>query len=249
LNRCQIVDEIWSLKGQYDTWLEVEKAVAVAEAVEGVIPHGTGDRINLEATYDLTRCIELEEEMHHDLNAFVRCVAESLEDGLGAYVHYGLTSSDVVDTALSLRLTRTVDHFIKISAQKAAFGPYPWPRTQQLMIRAREEIGYGKISGPVGTHASVSPEVEEEALAILKLEPEPISTQVVPRDRHAAMVMALAGVSLAFGGRETVAVLCALENIVLWHERDISHSSNERIYLPQMMTNIDSLLHKAKGDW
>ena len=246
--RCDYLERIWSLAGQYDSWLEVEKAVALAQGQTGDIPLAAAIHIDLFASYSLDRCLELEKEMRHDLNAFVRCVAESIKHPLdyGSLIHYGLTSSDVVDTALSLRLTRTGSHLHDLCSYKTV---YPWSQAQRLLARATREIEYGKISGPVGTHASVSPNVEVLVMRRLGLLPEPVSTQIVPRDRHAAYVVALAGVALAFGGRETAAVLIALENIPLWHERDISHSGNERIYLPEICLNVDRLLHKAKGDF
>ena len=311
---------LWSDEAQFQAWLDVEVAACRAWADVGVIPHEDVNKIERDATFDIGRILEIEAETRHDVVAFTRAVSESLGEER-KWVHYGLTSSDVVDTALSLRLTRAnvliraaLERLSEVIARRArehkrtvmmgrTHGVHAEPTSFGLVLalwyaetdrnRARfeaaaEGVRVGKISGAVGTFAHTPPEVERIACERLGLEAAPISTQTLQRDRHAHYVgvLALIGASLekmaveirhlqrsevreveeAFGsgqkgssamphkrnpiGSENVTgaarllrgyMVAAYENVALWHERDISHSSVERVALPDATT----LLHYA----
>jgi adenylosuccinate lyase len=312
---------IWSDDARFARWLRVELAVCEAWARRGVIPAEVLARIRERARVDVARIAEIETRVHHDVIAFLT----DLESAIGAdsrFVHLGLTSSDVVDTALALALVEAMDRLIAgmdrlraslrrlalrhrdtltvgrthgIHAEPTTFGlkAAGWyteaGRGRERLVRARETVRVGKISGAVGTFAHVSPDLEEEVCRALGLEAEPVSTQVVQRDRHAELVSACAIVG---GSLERIAteirslqrteileaeepfaegqkgssamphkrnpvsseqvtglarVLradagAALEDIALWHERDISHSSVERIVLPDATILLDYLL-------
>jgi len=312
---------IWSQESKYECWLEVELAVCEAYARRGLIPAEALGRIKAGARLSAARIGEIEEKTRHDLIAFLTC----LEEALGAdsrYVHMGLTSSDVVDTAQALQLQRASDLLLAglarfqsvlraqalayrttvcvgrthgVHAEPMAFGLKPalWytdaSRNLERLRRAREAVRVGKISGAVGTFAHVDPDVEEEVCRLLGLEPAPVSTQVLQRDRHAEFVAALAitaasleKIALEIRGLQRTEVLeaeepfadgqkgssamphkrnpvsceqvCglarvvrshlgpALEDVALWHERDISHSSVERVILPDGTILLDYLL-------
>jgi adenylosuccinate lyase len=311
---------IWSEESKYNSWLRVEIAVCEAWAELGEIPPDDVEKIRA-ASYDVNRIMEYEAEMHHDFNAFLRSVADSLGPE-SRFVHLGLTSYDAEDTALSLRLVeaadlleqgvrtllrateeRAVEHKDTvcmgrthgIHAEPITFGLklLGWVaelrRSLDRLIEARSDIGVGKISGPVGSHASVPPSIEESVCRKLGLGVDPVSTQVISRDRHAGFVAALAliGSSLdrfatelrhlqrtevleteePFGEGQTGSsamphkrnpeklerisglarllrghATAALENVPLWHERDISHSSAERVILPDACLALDYML-------
>ena len=315
---------IWTDKSKFDKWLKVEIAVCEAWAELGVIP---GDAIPLikKARFNSKRYDEILKRTHHDVTAFLGAVSESLGEE-SRFIHLGLTSSDVMDTALSLQLVeaadllaRDVDEIIGILKKKAVahkrtimmgrtHGVHAEPTTfglklavwveemkrhERRLAEARKSIAVGKISGAVGTYATVTPEVEKIACAKLGLEPAPISNQVLQRDRHAQFVTTLALIAsslekFAFEVRglqrtETLEVeepfeegqtgssamphkrnpeLCericglarlvrgysitAMENVALWHERDISHSSNERITLPDSCLVLNYIFHLFK---
>ncbi len=312
---------VWSDENKFNRWLEVEIAVCDAWAEIGVIPRGAISKIKL-ARCNLKRMEEILKETHHDVTAFLGAVAESLGEE-SRFIHLGLTSSDVIDTALSLQmieaaeiLTQDIKELISVLAQKAIEHKYTvmmgrthgvhaepisfglklalWTeemrRNLQRLADSRKAIAVGKISGAVGTYATVPPEVEEKACARLKLAPAPVSSQILQRDRHAQFVTTLAIVASSlekfateirglqrtevreveepFGAGQTGSsamphkrnpelcericglarlvrgyALTSMENIALWHERDISHSSTERIILPDSCLLLDYSLN------
>jgi adenylosuccinate lyase len=303
---------------RYRTWLEVEIAAAEAMERKGDVPRGATARIRERARVDAGRIDELERTLRHDVIAFLTQVGETVGED-GRHLHLGMTSSDLVDTALALTLTRATDLLTReveglrqaardlavrtrdlpmvgrthgIHAEPITFGlkVLVWyeelGRALTRLGRAREAIAVGKLSGAVGTHAHLSPEIEEEVLGSLGLKPEPAATQVVQRDRHAELLamVALLGASLEKialeirhlqrtevleaeepfreGQKGSSAMphkrnpvncerVCglarilranahaAIENVALWHERDISHSSVERVILPDSFLLAD----------
>jgi len=309
--------KVWSDESKFAKWLEVEIAVCQAWADLGIIPRAAVPKIKL-ARVNLKRMAEILKETHHDMTAFLGSVAESLGKE-SRFVHLGLTSSDVIDTALSLQmveaaelLTQDIEELISVLAEKAmkykytpmigrTHGVHAEPisfglklalwieemkRNQLRLNEAKKAIAVGKISGAVGTYATLSPEVEEKACARLGLASAPISSQVLQRDRHAQFVttMAIIASSLEkfateirglqrtetreveepFEAGQTGSsamphkrnpelcericglarlvrgyALTSMENIALWHERDISHSSTERIILPDSCFLLD----------
>ena len=303
---------------RYRTWLEVELAACAAMERSGQVPPGASARIRAAARIDPARIDELEATLRHDVIAFLTQVGETAGPD-ARHLHLGMTSSDLVDTALALTLVRATDllrHEVGalreavralavrhrdtimvgrthgIHAEPITFGlkVLVWygelGRAGTRLARAREAVAVGKLSGAVGTHAHLSPELEEEVLGSLGLGPEPAATQVVQRDRHAELLasVALLGASLEkmaveirhlqrtevleaeepfregqkgssamphkrnpvncerFTGLARVLranAHAALENVALWHERDISHSSVERIILPDSFLLAD----------
>ena len=312
--------KVWSDENKFDKWLEVEIAVCEAWSETGVIPRQAIPKIKL-AKCNLKRMEEILQETRHDVTAFLGAVAESLGEE-SRYIHLGLTSSDIIDTATSLQLVEASDILINgvkeltaVLAQRAiehkytltigrTHGIHAEPTTFGLKIaiwleemrrnmyrltEARKIIAVGKISGAVGTYATVTPEIESKACKKLKLAPAPVSNQVLQRDRHAQFVTTLAIVASSlekfateiralqktevreveepFGTGQTGSsamphkrnpeltervcglarlirgyALTSLENIALWHERDISHSSNERLTLPDSCLAFDYIL-------
>ena len=312
--------KVWTDENKYNKWLEVEIAVCDAWAEVGVVPRNAIPKIKL-AKCNLKRMEEILKETHHDVTAFLGSVAESLGDE-SRFIHLGLTSSDIIDTATSLQLVEAADILIKdvkaltavlarqaiehkytlqmgrthgVHAEPTTFGlkVAVWVeemrRNLQRLTEAKKAIAVGKISGAVGTYATVTPEVEQKACSKLGITPAPISNQVVQRDRHAQFVTTLAitagslekfateiralqktevrEVEEPFGSGQTGSSamphkrnpelservcglarlirgfsLTAIENIALWHERDISHSSNERIILPDACLALDYIL-------
>ena len=311
---------VWSEQHKYDNWLAVELAVSEAWAEEGVIP--AADMAKLRgATYDLNRLNEIFARTHHDMTAFTRSITERLGPE-GRWIHLGLTTNDVVDTAQALQLTQAADILLKdvdevltvlarravehkdtlmmgrthgIHAEPITFGlklAIWWDemrRNRRRLEDARDVMAVGKISGAVGTHATVPPSIEERVCAHLGLEVASVSNQVIQRDRHAQFVttLAIAAASLEkfateIRGLQRTEVsevqepfeegqtgssamphkrnpelterICglarlirghavtALENVALWHERDISHSSAERIILPDSCYALDYIL-------
>ena len=301
---------IWSEQNKLDKWLAVEIAVCEAWAELGEIPPEAVERIR-RARYDEQRIAEIFEKTHHDMTAFTRSLSESLGEER-RFVHLGLTSSDVIDTGLSLQMLEAAGLLAQdLEALEAAVsrqavehrrtlmmgrthGVHAEPitfglklalwvdeirRGRQRLDQAREMIAVGKISGAVGTHATVPPAVEESVCRQLGLAVAPVSNQVIQRDRHAQFVTTLALIAASlekfateirslqrteileveepFSEGQTgssamphkrnpekcerVAGLArvlrgysvtALENVALWNERDISHSSTERVILP-----------------
>jgi adenylosuccinate lyase len=313
---------IWSERRKIDGWLAVEKAVCEAWHRRGRIPESAMPAIR-GATCDLDRMREIEHEVDHDLIAFLRATGESVGPD-SRFIHMGLTSSDVVDTALALQATAAADLILAalekltatvgrqavdhrdtlmvgrthgMHAEPTTFGLKlaVWydelRRQRRRLVLAREDIAVGKISGAVGTHAHVPPDLEEEVCRDLGLGVAPASTQVIQRDRHAFFLAVLAGVggtlekmateirhlqrtevgeveepfdpgnqgSSAMPHKrnphasERIAGLARLlrgyattaaENNSLWHERDISHSSAERVIIPDACIVLDFMLHE-----
>jgi adenylosuccinate lyase len=312
--------KIWSDKNKFDQWLRVEIAVCEAWAELGEIPREDIIKIR-KASYNLKRVAEFLRVTHHDMTAFLNSLAESLGTE-SRFIHLGLTSSDVMDTALGLQLTQAADILAKDVAElisvmenravehkytimmgrthgvhaepitlglKLALWTEEMKRNAQRLVEARKNISVGKISGAVGTYATVPPQVEKIACAKLGLAPAPISSQIVQRDRHAQFLTTLAIIASSLekfateirglqrteiqeleepfeeGQTGSSAMphkrnpeLCericglarlirghavtSLENIALWHERDISHSSTERIILPDSCLVLDYML-------
>jgi len=308
---------VWADESKFAKWLEVEIAVCEAWSELGVIPREAVPKIKL-ARVNLKRMDEILKETHHDMTAFLGAVSESLGNE-SRFIHLGLTSSDVIDTALSLQLveateilSQDIKELISVLAQKAIEHKYTvmigrthgihaeptsfglklalWveemKRNRLRLTEAERAIAVGKISGAVGTYATLSPQVEEKACARLKLVPAPISSQILQRDRHAQFITTLAIISSSlekfateiralqktetreveepFSAGQTGSsamphkrnpelcericglarlvrsyALTSMENIALWHERDISHSSTERITLPDSCLILD----------
>jgi adenylosuccinate lyase len=311
---------VWSEEHKFESWLRVEIAVCEAWADEGVVPREALDKVR-RAGFDIERILAYQEEMHHELNSFLRSVADSLGEE-SRYIHLGLTSYDAQDTALGLilreaaeLLEREVEALTGVLERRAVefkdtlcmgrtHGVHAEPTTFGLKLagwvdemrrnaarlaEAKADVAVGKISGTVGTHATVPPRVEEAVCARLGLGVDAISTQVVSRDRHARFVSTLAVIAASldrfatelrhlqrtevleaeepFGEGQTgssamphkrnpekMERVCglarvmrgyatvALENVALWHERDISHSSAERIILPDACIALDYML-------
>ena len=318
---------MWSEGRKLDAWLAVELAVVEALAERGTVPADEADAIRDRAAYTVEAVKAREEVTGHDVAAFVDVVAESVGPA-GRWVHHGLTSSDVLDTALALQrsqaglilaggardyrdalIRRAREHVDTlcvgrthgIHAEPTTFGvklagfAFEAQRNLRRLERAVEGVSVGALSGAVGTYSANGPEIEAAVLARLGLERESASTQVVPRDRHAELLEAVA---LAGAGLERFATeirhlqrtevreaeepfragaqkgssamphkrnpivseritgiarllrgyaLTCLENVALWHERDISHSSVERVSLPDATILLDYAKHLAMG--
>jgi adenylosuccinate lyase len=302
---------LWSETYKLKTWLDVEIAVCEAQAELGYIPAAAVEEIKAKANFDPQRVLEIEAEVRHDVIAFLTNVNEYVGDA-GRYIHLGLTSSDVLDTALSLQLVASLDLLLKrledvieairkkatthrntvmigrshgVHAEPITFGfkLAGWLaevlRHQERLQVLKKTIAVGKISGAVGTYANVEPRIEAIACAKLGLKPDTASTQVISRDIHADFVQQLALLAASIerfaveirnlqktdvleveeffskGQKGSSAMPhkrnpirserltgmarlvrshagAALENVALWHERDISHSSVERVILP-----------------
>ncbi|ARJ68612.1 adenylosuccinate lyase [Paracoccus contaminans] len=320
---------IWSPETRFRIWFEIEAHACDAQADLGVIPRENAEAVwrARDATFDVARIDEIEAVTKHDVIAFLTHLAEHVGADEARFVHQGMTSSDVLDTALNVQLVRASDILLAgmdrvLAALKArafehkdtirigrSHGIHAEPTTmgltfarfhaemargRQRLERAREEVATGAISGAVGTFANIDPAVEEHVCARLGLRPEPISTQVIPRDRH-AMFFATLGViassieNIAIEIRHMqrtevleaeeyfspgqkgssamphkrnpvlsenltglarlvrMAVTPAMENVALWHERDISHSSVERAIGPDATITLDFALHRLAG--
>ena len=312
---------IWTDEAKLQRWLDVELAVCRAWARRGVIPAGDLAEIEAKAAFSVERTLEIEKTTNHDVVAFLTNVNENIGPA-SRWIHYGMTSSDVLDTGLALAMVqsgriivegqRALTQALKaralehrdtlcvgrthgVHAEPTTFGlrlagfAMESKRNEQRLHAAHEQIAFGKLSGAVGTYAMLEPGVEAEVMQELGLKVEPVATQVIPRDRHAEVVAALA---IAASGLERLAVevrhlqrtevreaeeafgkgqkgssamphkrnpitaeritglarviransLPAMEDVALWHERDISHSSVERVILPDSYTLMDYLL-------
>ena len=320
---------VWTDRNKFQQWLEVELAASEALAELGVVPAGDAAQLRRHAGFDVDRIFEIEKTTRHDVIAFTTAVAESMAAAGHAeasrWFHYGLTSTDVVDTAQALQLGQASrilrDDLAKLREvlKRRAFefkdtvqigrthGVHAEPVTFGLKLAiwyeeagrdlkrleaAAEDLRVGKISGAVGTFAHIGPEVEERICARLGLNPAPVASQVIQRDRHAHFIATLATTTalcekialevrhlqrtevreaseyFARGQKGSSAMphkknpvtseqICGLarvvrsnaqaafENIALWHERDISHSSVERIILPDSTILTDYLLEKT----
>jgi len=317
---------LWSNQNKFQKWLEVEIAVCEAWAELGEIPPESLKTIKEKAGFDLKRIEEIEATVKHDVIAFLQSVAEKVGPD-SRYIHKGLTSSDVVDTALSLLMREAADIIIDdiknllsllkekayhykntpcigrthgVHAEPMSFGLKfclwysDMKRNLERIMRARDGISIGKISGAVGTFSNIPVAIEEKVCQKLGLKPEPVATQIVQRDRHAEYLSALA---ITAGSIEKIAIeirhlqrtevleaeepftegqkgssamphkrnpvgcenlsglarvvksnlMAGLDNIALWHERDISHSSVERVIIPDSTILIDYMLARLTG--
>ena len=314
---------IWSEQRRYETWLEVELAATDAMAASGLVPAEAARELRSRAAFDIARIEDIERTTQHDVIAFTTAVAEKAGP-VARWLHFGLTSSDVVDTAQALQMREACGLIIKgiaalmeavrgraeehrrtpmigrthgVHAEPMTFGVKLalWyaelQRDLDRMLRARDVVAVGKLSGAVGTFAHLDPEIEAQVCRQLGLEPAPVASQVIQRDRHAELLsaMAITAASLEkfaleirglqkteigeveepFGkgqkgssamphkrnpiGCEQITglarliranAMAAFENIALWHERDISHSSVERVILPDSFIALDHMLRR-----
>ena len=314
---------LWSEQSKFQKWLDVEIAVCEVHAEMGTIPREALEEIKARAKFSVERINEIEKTTDHDVIAFTTNLAESIGPA-SRFVHYGLTSSDVVDTANALLLRDACDLLLKktdalmevlkrrafefkrtpqvgrthgIHAEPTSFGLTfalwydEMRRNRERLIKSREVIAVGKISGAVGAFAHLDPQVEERVCARLGLKPAAVSTQIVQRDAYAEYLCTLAIIASSLDkfalqirhwqrtevreAQEKFKVgqkgsssmphkrnpilsericgmarvvransIVGLENIALWHERDISHSSAERVVLPDSSIATDYILYK-----
>ncbi|HQK07508.1 MAG TPA: adenylosuccinate lyase [Spirochaetota bacterium] len=317
------ISDIWTLENKFKIWLDIEIAACEANAQLGIIPQEDLKTIKEKAQFTVSRIEEIENQVHHDVIAFLTCVSEYVGPS-SRYIHYGLTSSDIVDTALSIQMKQAGEIILNdinqllailkklalnykqtpcmgrshgVHAEPTTFGTkmalyyHEFLRNRKRIQDAIDDIAYGKLSGAVGTFSNIDPQVETIVCEKLGLKPDPISTQIIQRDRHAYYMSAIA---ICAGTLDKLAteirhlqrtevreveepfqkgqkgssamphkrnpVLCervsglsrviksnmmvALDNMTLWHERDISHSSAERIILPDSTIALDYLLAK-----
>src|ERR1041385_455066 len=317
---------LWSEQNKFQKWLDVEIAVCEVHAEDGTIPRDALEQIKARAQFSVERINEIEKTTNHDVIAFTTNLAESIGEA-SRFVHYGLTSSDVVDTANALMLRDAADILLKkvdtlidtlkrralefkntpqvgrthgIHAEPTSFGLTfalwfdEMRRNRERLLRAREAVAVGKISGAVGAFAHLDPAVEERVCARLGLKAAPISPQVIQRDIYAEYLSTLAIIAASLekfalnvrhwqrtevreaqerftkGQKGSSAMplkrnpiisericgiarviransIVGLENVALWHERDISHSSAERVVLPDSSIGLDYMLQKAIG--
>jgi adenylosuccinate lyase len=312
---------VWSDEARFGHWLDIEVLAVEAWARLGRIPQGDATAVRERASFTVERVLELEAETRHDVAAFVQCVAEPVGPA-GRWIHFGLTSSDVLDTGFALQLREAADLLLArverllgvvkgmalehrdtvmagrthgVLAEPTSFGhtlalvAFQLDRDRDRLHRARESIAVGKLSGAVGTYATVDPRVEEDVCGRLGLRPAEASNQIVSRDRHAEYLSSLAVLASTLDAIATEIrhlartevrevqepfsekqkgssamphkrnpVRCervtglarvvranehaALENMVLWHQRDISHSSAERVIFPDSTLAVDFML-------
>ena len=314
---------IWSDQRRYETWLLVETAAAEAMAAAGIVPPEAARDIRERGAFDINRIEEIEQVTQHDVIAFTTAVAEKVGES-ARWMHFGMTSSDVVDTAQALQMGEACDVILRNldalaeAIRERAFehrmtpmigrthGVHAEPMTLGLKLalwyaevgrdrerirRARAVVSVGKLSGAVGTFAHLPPSIEADVCQRLGLEPAPVASQVIQRDRHAELMSALAitaatlekialeirglqkteigeieepfakgqkgssamphkrnpiGCEQIVGMARLIRGNChaAFENIALWHERDISHSSVERVILPDSFIALDHMLRR-----
>jgi adenylosuccinate lyase len=317
------IGAVWTPRAKMDSWLRVELAATDAWAAEGVVPADAADACRERAGFTVEAVNAREEITNHDVAAFIDVVAGSIGEE-GRWIHYGLTSSDVLDTALATQLTAAGEILVEgarawrdalvarayefrdtlcigrthgVHAEPTTFGlrlagfAFEADRNLKRLESATAQCARGKLSGAVGTYASVPPAIERRVMESLGLEREEIATQVVPRDRHAELLstIALAGAGIErfatevrhlqrtevreaeepfASGRQKGSsamphkrnpIRCerltglarllrgyaqtGLENVALWHERDISHSGAERVILPDATITLDYMQH------
>ncbi len=317
---------IWEPENKFRIWFEIEAHACDAQANLGTIPEAAAKRVWERGKFDVERIDEIEAEVKHDVIAFLTNLAEYVGPE-ARFVHQGMTSSDVLDTCLSVQLcqaadiiandidqllealktqsmqykfTPTVGRSHAIHAEPTTFGLKlagffaEFQRNKERLMLARKEIATCAISGPVGTFASIEPEVERHVAEKLGLKIEPVSTQIIPRDRH-AMFFSILGVIASSLERLAVEirhlqrtevreaeeffssgqkgsssmphkrnpvltenitglarlirshVVPSMENVALWHERDISHSSVERVIAPDATIALDFSLVRMTG--
>ncbi|MHB8122022.1 MAG: adenylosuccinate lyase [Desulfuromonadaceae bacterium] len=317
---------IWAAENRFRIWLEIETLACEAQAELGVIPKEVVPVIRAKGDFDIARIDVIEAEVKHDVIAFLTSVSEYVGPE-ARFIHQGMTSSDVLDTCLSVQLVQAADELLAdldmlldslklralehkdtvcigrshgIHAEPVTFGLKlasfyaEMGRNRVRLQAARENIATGAISGAVGTFANIDPYVEEYVCAKMGLKPEPVSTQVIPRDRHAEFFCTLAIIASSMeriavevrhlqrtevleaeeffskgqkgssamphkrnpilsenltGQARYIRSLCipALENVALWHERDISHSSVERYIAPDATVALDFSLRRLNG--
>ncbi|MBC7963208.1 MAG: adenylosuccinate lyase [Steroidobacteraceae bacterium] len=317
---------IWAAENRFRIWLKIETLACEAQAELGVIPKEVVPVIRAKGDFDIARIDTIELEVKHDVIAFLTSVAEYVGPE-ARFIHQGMTSSDVLDTCLSVQMTQAADELLAdldmvleslkkralenkdtvcigrshgIHAEPVTFGLKlasfyaEMQRNRTRLAAARENIATGAISGAVGTFANIDPYVEEYVCSKMGLKPEPISTQVIPRDRHAEYFCTLALIASSMeriaieirhmqrtevleveeffskgqkgssamphkrnpilsenltGQARYIRALCipALENVALWHERDISHSSVERYIAPDATVALDFSLRRLAG--
>ena len=310
--------KLWSIENEWQTILDVEIAACDAMAELGEIPAEAAANIRAKATFTTERIKEIESVTHHDIIAFLTCVAENVGED-SKYIHKGLTSSDVKDTAICLMMKRSAEiilddlrRFYEVLRRRAVefkhtpcigrtHGIHAEPMTFGLKLllwseeierdierveHAKKIVSVGKLSGAVGTYSNIDPKIEEIVCRKLELQPVRLATQVVQRDRHAEYMTTLAIVAstlekiateirnlqrtdireaeeyFSIGQKGSSAMphkrnpincervagmarlvrgnaVAAMEDITLWHERDISHSSVERVILPDSTINVD----------
>ena len=316
---------VWSEERKLSHWLRIEILAVRARVERGEVPAADLEEIEAKASFDPQRIAEIEQRTRHDVAAFLDNVAEFVGPA-ARHLHYGVTSSDILDTALALQLTEAADLLLAgvagvrdvvvrlarahagtpmvgrthgIHAEPTSFGlkaagwAFELERGRVRMQRARDVVAVGKLSGAVGNYSQLPPEIEAYVCSHLGLSVDPVSTQVVSRDRHAEFSSALALVAasierifteirhlartevreveepFAEGAQKgssamphkrnpwrserlcgmarivRAAVVPALENVALWHERDISHSSVERVSLPDACLALDFMLAEA----
>jgi adenylosuccinate lyase len=318
--------KIWEPENRFRIWLEIETLACEAQAELGVIPKEVVPVIRERGNFNIERIDIIEAEVKHDVIAFLTSVAEFVGPE-ARFIHQGMTSSDVLDTCLSVQMVQAADELLAdldallesikirayehkdtvcigrshgIHAEPVTFGlklasfHAEMQRNRTRMLAARENIATGAISGAVGTFANINPYVEEYVCAKMGLKPEPVSTQVIPRDRHAEYFCTLSIIASSMeriaievrhmqrtevleaeeqftkgqkgssamphkrnpilsenltGQARYVRAMCipALENIALWHERDISHSSVERYLAPDATVALDFSLRRLNG--
>jgi adenylosuccinate lyase len=318
----QPMREIWTEQRKLEIWLRVELLASEALVQEGIVPQQDFEQMRAKAAFSIERCKELEKTLNHDVIAFTTNVSENIGAPASRWLHFGLTSSDVIDTAFAVQMVQSADILIAdveqlrgvigkkarehmltpeigrshgIHAEPTTFGLKmalmydEFGRGLERLRRARETVAVGKLSGAVGTSAHLSPKIEEFVCRKLGLRPAPIATQVIQRDIHAEFIGTLALVAasierwatefrhlqrtevleaeefFAKGQKGSSAMphkrnpitgerltglarvlrgnaIAALENVALWHERDISHSSVERIIFPDSCTLLDYML-------
>ena len=320
------ITRIWRDENKYALMLKIEILAVEAQAKLGNVPKSAAASIKKRAKFNLADVKKIEEKTHHDVVAFITDVSKYIGKN-ARYFHIGLTSSDVLDTALSVQCVEALDILLKrvkeltaivlrkageykntvcigrthgVHAEPTTFGLKlaSWyaelQRARVAMEHARKTISFAKISGAVGTYSNIDPYVEKYIAGKLKLKIEPVSTQIIPRDRHAVYLTSLAVVAaslerfameirhlqrtevleveepFAKGQKGSSAMphkrnpiisericglarlirtnsLAALENISVWHERDISHSSVERVILPDSTILLDYMLDKMQA--
>jgi len=321
-----LMEKIWNNENRFKIWFEIEAHAAEGQAKEGVIPKSAAKKIRDLGKFEIGRIDEIEKTTKHDVIAFLTNLSENIGEE-ARFLHQGMTSSDVLDTALSIQMVQSTEILLKdinkllLSLKKRAFehkktlcigrshGIHAEPttfglklagfyaefeRNYERLLVAKKEISICAISGAVGTFANISPSVESYVAKKMGLEVETISTQVIPRDRHAAWFSCLSLVASSIERLSTeirhlqrtevreveeffslgqkgssamphkrnpvlsenltglariirASLIPAMENVALWHERDISHSSVERVFAPDASIALDFAITRMTG--
>ena len=321
-----LMEKIWNNENRFKIWFEIEAHAAEGQAKEGVIPKSAAKKIRDLGKFEIGRIDEIEKKTKHDVIAFLTNLSENIGEE-ARFLHQGMTSSDVLDTALSIQMVQSTEILLKdinkllLSLKKRAFehkktlcigrshGIHAEPttfglklagfyaefeRNYERLLAAKKEISICAISGAVGTFANISPSVESYVAKKMGLEVETISTQVIPRDRHAAWFSCLSLVASSIERLSTeirhlqrtevreveeffslgqkgssamphkrnpvlsenltglariirASLIPAMENVALWHERDISHSSVERVFAPDASIALDFAITRMTG--